>query len=62
MRRDSIVQSNFDKGNYIINFASMPQTRVNHEVFYSIDKKKSKYLIKLSISFTDIPPKQYTGQ
>jgi len=54
MRRDSIVQSNFDKGNYTINFASMPQARVNHEVFYSIDKK-IKVLDKIVNKFYGYP-------
>lgn len=38
MRRDSIVKSNFEKGNYTINFAAMPQARVNQEVYYDVDK------------------------
>ncbi|MDQ1857502.1 GLPGLI family protein [Chryseobacterium sp. WLY505] len=54
MRRDSIVQSNFAKGNYSINFAAMPQARVNHEVFYSVDKK-IKILDKIVNKFYGYP-------
>ncbi|MET3537511.1 GLPGLI family protein [Chryseobacterium limigenitum] len=46
MRRDSIVQSNFEKGNYSINFANMPQARVNHEVYYD-EGKNIKLLDKI---------------
>ncbi|WP_426476814.1 GLPGLI family protein [Chryseobacterium sp. CBSDS_008] len=54
MRRDSIVQSNFAKGNYSINFAAMPQARVNHEVFYSVNKK-IKILDKIVNKFYGYP-------
>ena len=35
MQHDSIIQDNFSKGNYSIDFSKMPKSRVNHEVYYS---------------------------
>ena len=47
IKRDSIVENDLKKGNYVVDFTKLPKVNIFHQVYYNQDKDSLKIFDKI---------------